>query len=964
MSLRSFLQKMIVTNKDGLTGDDEHLAPEVPEGDPSELTSAGGGTDVAEVAGDDLPVGSEAAGGEVGDALPEKRNESAESVAGRTQPMWQIITGAEAAEAVSPGGWDASDSGGRSEEGDPAAEAGVSESVEAAVGDDEVDGVDAAASQFMETEGAAEAWMRSGDGDDRSGAPEMDPGALDGVGDVGGEVVESAVELAEAVVDVEEDEATSAVVGGEEGTESESGGAFEAGGGELAEAFATSDVMGEGDGADLGEEPEGLSGATEPGHEVVDEEGAGSAVDTVDVADGAEVQDVATAVEEAAAGDAGGGEADEEPGEPETVEHVDVAESRGEAPEALSATQSVETDGDGAGADEVGASSAELAGVGDDPAGVLADLGGEAEAGGEDAEPEPAPEAVFDAEPSEGVDQDDAEPGEGLGAEDVAANAVDSDVAGGEAIDASAVGSSVEDAGDAPASEESDADGAVDAAFGDGVVDEAESEEDVAGQQEMMEGESAPAASMDGAHGEAGDSCAEEAEANSEALLGADASADGEVGLADDADVVLQTDDSAEDALAEAFGPADSDDSETSLQEEVEGRDLEAGASVAGDGTDGVDSLEVDAGDGDEAFAEVDDGVGDRIEAESDLCAAEDASGGGQAVLTTDGVEGAVSGRESDPAGAIQAVSDGSLDEETGWWAPEGERVVELPPRLVRPIHEALYRELVGLIDKPDVELPELPHVAQQLLPMVGGESYDVKRVASLAGKDPALAGRLLSVANSVAYGGLKEVSRLDLAIARIGQRSLRGLVMAETVKRLAIRPDSKQRTVGQELWECSIASGVVMTRLGAWFNVSEDQAFLIGLLHDVGKLAILRVLHEYQEQTREKAPRVVFDQLCDQWHEHIGMRLAEAWNLPDPLPEIIGGHHRIPGENDPLRVQRLLANVADVVCALLNYSSYVPYDFFEVASVKALGLADDANTRAILTDLPDLISAQLAGEA
>lgn len=299
---------------------------------------------------------------------------------------------------------------------------------------------------------------------------------------------------------------------------------------------------------------------------------------------------------------------------------------------------------------------------------------------------------------------------------------------------------------------------------------------------------------------------------------------------------------------------------------------------------------------------------------------------------------------------------------ETGWWTPQGEPVLEPPGAAGRmaSIRDDLYQVLTAVLRDPDVDLPKLPQVANQALSMLSGESCDFRKLSSVISRDPALCAQVLRVANSVAYRGIKEIVQLEPAFVRMGVRGVRALLLTANVRGLAIRTVG-ERTLGQEIWRRSIASGVIVSSLARRFRLSEDDAFLVGLLHDIGDFALVRIVYDHQKAHGRGITRPVFDALSAQWHEHLGLRLADAWNLPDPLPQLIGQHHGAPLDTEPERTFQWLIQLSDAACAMMRYSPYVPYDFFNLMCVRELGLRNNAPTRALLAELPGRIDDRLA---
>ncbi|MFN0135329.1 MAG: HDOD domain-containing protein [Phycisphaerae bacterium] len=316
----------------------------------------------------------------------------------------------------------------------------------------------------------------------------------------------------------------------------------------------------------------------------------------------------------------------------------------------------------------------------------------------------------------------------------------------------------------------------------------------------------------------------------------------------------------------------------------------------------------------------------------------------------------------NDDSTAADGSAKPSADDREAWFVPRGEPVSYAPRALDRePIDSALHTAIVAVVREPDLELPRLPQVAQQTLALLARPDFSVRQLAGLIEQDPMLAAAVLRMANSALYRGVSEITRLEPAFARIGQRSLRGIVLSENVKALAIRVTSGgERSLGHELWQRSIASATIAARFADRVKMSEDEAFLTGLLHDIGMLAVLRIVHDYQKAHGRRVSRTLFDVLCEEWHEHLGLRLADAWNLPTPLTELIAGHHKAPAPDDPLRGQRYLLQFTDMVTAMLEYAPYVPYDFFNMPCVAAMGLRDDAATRAMLMELPAVIEGRM----
>ncbi|MGE3182321.1 MAG: HDOD domain-containing protein [Phycisphaerae bacterium] len=356
---------------------------------------------------------------------------------------------------------------------------------------------------------------------------------------------------------------------------------------------------------------------------------------------------------------------------------------------------------------------------------------------------------------------------------------------------------------------------------------------------------------------------------------------------------------------------------------------------------------------------------GSESEPQADMLSPDD-SLPAEAAPPTDHAEEALS-VAPDPIEAATVLAEVAPEEPqavNAWWLPRGDAVItptSATTRL-RPVDSAIYSDLSRVLDDPNVELPQLPIVAQQVLAILQSEDADFAKAAAIAERDPVLTAEILRVVNSVSFRAVNEVQRLSQAFPRLGVRRLRAILVSATMKSLTIQTSDRGRSLGQELWQCASASGVIAMETAKRVKVPADEAYLAGLLHDIGMMVLLKVLFDYQNKTQKKITRNVFDALSERWHEHLGMRLADSWGLPDPLPELIGNHHRPPAEGDALAMHRLVLNFSDIACSMLGFRQYVPYDFFNLPCVMRLGFENNPQTREFLATLPDLIRERRPG--
>lgn len=219
-------------------------------------------------------------------------------------------------------------------------------------------------------------------------------------------------------------------------------------------------------------------------------------------------------------------------------------------------------------------------------------------------------------------------------------------------------------------------------------------------------------------------------------------------------------------------------------------------------------------------------------------------------------------------------------------------------------------------IDAGDITLPARNETGRQLQAVLAEDDYDIKRVLEIIESDQALTTEMLRVANSPFYGGLSEVTTVQQAVVRIGGPEVIRLAIAATEKRSYQVQDRELSFTISRLWDhalgVALASRWLARKLG--FADLESEAFIGGLLHDVGKLLLVRVLDELiaTEKVSRGISQAILGEVLVSGHARHGARLLEHWGLPENYRRIVRGHHdETVDEHDTLMLIVRLANLA-----------------------------------------------------
>ena len=195
-------------------------------------------------------------------------------------------------------------------------------------------------------------------------------------------------------------------------------------------------------------------------------------------------------------------------------------------------------------------------------------------------------------------------------------------------------------------------------------------------------------------------------------------------------------------------------------------------------------------------------------------------------------------------------------------------------------------------------DLPSLPAVVIELLGNLDQEDTSTKRLGEKIAQDQALAAKTLRLANSSFYGMQCKVTTVPQAIAILGFNSVRTLVTAAAVVG-KFSGSAECNFDFQIFWRQSIATALCAKALARHKNVNQDQAFMAGLLHDIGRLVL--VTHSPTLYAEVAAHRTAQD--CSVFeaerailgidHTMVGRALAEYWKFPLPMQKAIENHHR-----------------------------------------------------------------------
>ena len=261
-------------------------------------------------------------------------------------------------------------------------------------------------------------------------------------------------------------------------------------------------------------------------------------------------------------------------------------------------------------------------------------------------------------------------------------------------------------------------------------------------------------------------------------------------------------------------------------------------------------------------------------------------------------------------------------------------------------------RQVIGRID----QLPSIPRVYHALMQAFAEDKAGIDDIARLLKQDMAICAKLLQVVNSAFFRLARRITSIEEAARYLGFTMIRNLVLTIEVFQSAQPPHGLSL---EALQDHALRVAALARRLCSDKSQADD-AFMAGLLHDIGRLIIATEMPDRLKQTlqlatqEQIAPYQAEYQILGVSHAEIGAYLLGLWGLPYPIIEAAANHHQ------PQRVpQRGFDVLAAVYLANLLVQELAPYhppgsQSLDWAYLESLGV-----TPAQLVEWRDLASEQ-----
>lgn len=217
----------------------------------------------------------------------------------------------------------------------------------------------------------------------------------------------------------------------------------------------------------------------------------------------------------------------------------------------------------------------------------------------------------------------------------------------------------------------------------------------------------------------------------------------------------------------------------------------------------------------------------------------------------------------------------------------EEPNIVDIPAPQVQSGEPSMLQRIRQALDNDELTLPSLPQVAVRIGKLVDSEVVSAEAVAKLVNTDPAIATKLLRIANSSLYGSMGKCETTRAAIVRLGLEATRQLVLGFTLRDIFNSKDAELKARLRACWVESLevaALAIVIRSMLESPTYSSEEALLAGLLHEIGVVGLLGLFLERPE-LREGSGDL--DDVLKALQAEVGAEILQHWQFSEGYIEV-----------------------------------------------------------------------------
>lgn len=225
------------------------------------------------------------------------------------------------------------------------------------------------------------------------------------------------------------------------------------------------------------------------------------------------------------------------------------------------------------------------------------------------------------------------------------------------------------------------------------------------------------------------------------------------------------------------------------------------------------------------------------------------------------------------------------------------------------PIGREVEAFLVKLVAEKKIDAPMLPEVASQVLGLSNDPDSDAAQLAKLIQSDQSLAGHVMRIANSAAYTPNASMISLQQAIARLGMTLITDIAIAASLNTKLFKAPKFTKRIA-EIWSHAVSTAVWGKEVARLSQRNVEASFLCGLLHSIGRPAILQVINDVTKDLGQAIELEEALYLEEHFHVAFGEVIVQQWGMPIIVQETVQYYHQYQQDNS-ISEQAMIVNGA-----------------------------------------------------
>ncbi len=255
-------------------------------------------------------------------------------------------------------------------------------------------------------------------------------------------------------------------------------------------------------------------------------------------------------------------------------------------------------------------------------------------------------------------------------------------------------------------------------------------------------------------------------------------------------------------------------------------------------------------------------------------------------------------------------------------------------------------------LNQDNLELPMFPDSVIRIQQAFRAEEVDLDEVIRIISSDPAIAARVLQLANSAATRATREITEVRQAVIRMGSKLVQSSVVAFALRQAEKNESlsAESRTILRDIWvesvELAARSQVIAKN---YTKLNANEALLSGLLSVIGRLYILLKSQEFGEMDYSELEPILAD-----WHPTIAKAIAESWGMSAALADALESQM---DTNPALQESATLAEVLSSARLIFAYEqSGEPLNGSDYPLLQRLGIASHGQDSVTLEEHAEAI--------